>query len=127
MQFDLGPVVGVEEDPVGGLHGSDVGADSHGDRPGEAVSDGSGRGDDDACAGPALAFGAFLPDQYAIVQQPDREALVQVVVRLAHVPERYRPRSACACRGVDARRYRRAMRRWGSPGHGTGPSVGGQC
>jgi hypothetical protein len=71
VQFDLGPVVRVEEDAVPGDDRSDVG--SHSDRrgPGQAAADRCRRRDHDAGRRAALAFTAVEADEHPVVEQPD--------------------------------------------------------
>jgi len=70
--FHLGLVGGVEEDPVALLDGAGVGTDGEDARPGEPpAAHRSGRGDNDAAAGAALAGVGVDLDQDPVVEHLD--------------------------------------------------------
>ena len=67
VQFDLGTVLRVEQDPVPHYDRAYVGADADHRSPGQAPAHGSGGRDDDPGTGTALALGPVQADQDTVM------------------------------------------------------------
>ena len=72
LQLDLAPVLRFKEHPVTDIHGAHVRANAHDPCPGKASANLCRCRDHDATTGaPLTVFGA-LPNQHAVMEQPDR-------------------------------------------------------